>query len=106
MMTGATGFIGGHTAARAIQAGHEVCALVRSPQKLEALCDAFDLPPIDFVVGDMTDPDAVTSALHGADAAIHCAAVVSLDARGNAQGIKNSIAGARLVLHQAHAMGL
>ena len=106
MMTGATGFIGGHTAARAIQAGHEVCALVRSAQKLEDLCDAFDLPPIDFVVGDMTDPDAVTSALDGADAAIHCAAVVSLDARGNAQGVENSIAGARLVLHQAHAKGL
>ena len=105
-MTGATGFIGGHAAARAIQAGHEVCALVRSPQKLESLRVAFDLPAIDYVVGDMTDPGAVAAALDGADAAIHCAAVVSLDARGNAQGIENSIAGARLVLHQAHAMDL
>lgn len=106
MMTGATGFIGGHTAARAIAAGHEVCALVRSPQKLESLRKAFDLPAIDHVVGDMTAPDAVAAALEGADAAIHCAAVVSLDARGNAQGIENSIAGARLVLHQAHALEL
>lgn len=106
MMTGATGFIGGHTAARAIAAGHEVCALVRSPQKLDDLRAAFDLPAIDHVVGDMTDPDAVAAALEGADAAVHCAAVVSLDARDNAQGIQNSIAGARLVLHQAHAMEL
>jgi len=106
MMTGATGFIGGHAAARAISAGHEVCALVRSPDKLEELRSDFDLPPIDYVVGDMTDPEAVSAALEGADAAIHCAAVVSLDARGNAQGIENSIAGARLVLQQAHAMEL
>ena len=106
MVTGATGFIGGHTAVRAIQAGHEVCALVRSPQKLESLRAAFDLPAIDYVEGDMTDPDAVAAALHGADAAIHCAAVVSLDARGNAQGIENSIAGARLVLQKAHEMEL
>jgi len=106
MMTGATGFIGGHTAVRAIQAGHEVCALVRSPQKLDDLRAAFDLPAIDYVVGDMTDPGAVAAALEGADAAIHCAAVVSLDPRGNAQGIENSIAGARLVLNQAHALDL
>ena len=106
MMTGATGFIGGHTAARAIEAGHEVCALVRSPQKLESLREAFDLPAIDHVVGDMTDPHAVDAALDGADSVIHCAAVVSLDARGNAQGIENSIAGARLVLHRAHELDL
>ena len=106
MVTGATGFIGGHTAARAIAAGHEVCALVRSPEKLESLRESFDLPAIDYVVGDMTDPDAVAAALEGADAVIHCAAVVSLDARGNAPGIENSIAGARLVLHKAHEMDL
>ena len=106
MMTGATGFIGGHTAARAIAAGLEVCALVRSPQRLEGLRAAFDLPAIDHVVGDITDPDAVAAALEGADAVIHCAAVVSLDARGNAPGIESSIAGARLVLHQAHAKEL
>ena len=106
MMTGSTGFIGGHTAARAIGAGHEVCALVRSPQRLESLQAAFDLHPIDHVVGDMTDPGAVDAALDGADAAIHCAAVVSLDARGNPQGVENSIAGARLVLHRAHALDL
>lgn len=106
MITGATGFIGGHTAALAIGAGHEVRALVRSPQRLEPLRAAFDLPAIDHVVGDMTDPAAVAAALEGADAVIHCAAVVSLDARGNAQGIEKSIEGARLVLHQAHAMDL
>lgn len=106
MITGATGFIGGHTAARAIAAGHEVCALVRSPQKLEKLRSAFDLPPIDHVVGNMTDPDAVAAALEGADSAIHCAAVVSLDARGNALGVENSVAGARIVLQQAAELEL
>ena len=106
MVTGATGFIGGHTAASAIAAGHEVCALVRSPERLEGLRAAFDLPPIDHVVGEMTDPEAVAAALEGAGAVIHCAAMVSLDARGNAHGIEKGIAGAQVVLQQAHAMEL
>ena len=106
LVTGATGFIGGHAAARAIAAGHEVRTLVRSPQRLEILRESFDLPAIHHVVGDMTDPAAVDAALEGAEAVIHCAAVVSLDARSNAQGIENSIAGARLVLRKAHEMSL
>ena len=106
MITGATGFIGGHAAAQVIEAGHEVRALVRSPERLEDTRVAFGLPPIDHVVGDMTDPDTVAAALKGADAVIHCAAVVALDARGNAQGVEKSVAGARLVLQQAAAMEL
>lgn len=106
LITGATGFIGGHAAAHAIEAGHEVCALVRSPERLEDTRVAFGLPAIDHVVGDMTDPATVAAALKGADAVIHCAAVVALDARGNAQGIEKSVAGARLVLQQAAAMEL
>ena len=106
MMTGVTGFIGGHTAACAIQAGHEVRALVRSTQRLEDTMAGFGLPAVDHVVGDMTDPAAVAAALEGTEAVIHCAAVVALDARDSAKGIDKSVAGARLVLEQAVEIGL
>ena len=106
MITGATGFIGGHTAALAVKAGHEVRALVRSTERLEHTMSGFDLPVPDHVVGDMTDPAAVAAALDGADAVIHCAAVVSLDPRDNAEMIEKNVAGARTVLEQAVEMGL
>ena len=105
-ITGATGFIGGHTAALAVEAGHEVRALVRSTERLEHTMAGFDLPVPDHVVGDMTDPAAVAAALDGAEAVIHCAAVVSLDPRDNAEMIEKNAAGARTVLEQAVEMGL
>ena len=105
-MTGATGFIGGHTAALAVEAGHEVRTLVRSTERLEHTMAGFDLPVPDHVVGDMTDPAAVAAALDGADAVIHCAAVVSLDPRDSAEMIDKNAAGARTVLEQAVEMGL
>ena len=37
MVTGATGYIGGHTTAALVAAGHEVVALVRSVERLEAM---------------------------------------------------------------------
>ena len=106
MMTGSTGFIGGHTAALAVEAGHEVRALVRSTERLANTMAGFDLPVPDHVVGDMTDPAAVAAALDGAEAVIHCAAVVSLDPRDNAEMIEKNAAGARTVLEQAVELGL
>ena len=48
----------------------------------------------------------MAAALDGADAVIHCAAVVSLDPRNNAEVIEKNAAGARTVLEQAVEMGL
>lgn len=81
MVTGATGFVGAHTAHALLAAGHEVTALVRDERRLAASMSPFDVPLPDAVVGDMTDATAVAAALDGADAVVHCAAVVSLDRR-------------------------
>jgi len=81
MITGATGFIGGHATALAIERGHEVCALVRAPRKLRDVMASFGVAVPRHVTGDMTDADAVAEALEGAGAVIHCAAVVSLPPR-------------------------
>lgn len=106
MLTGATGYIGGHTAAALAAAGHEVIALVRSADRLQAMMDAFGLPLPRHVVGDMTDADAVGDALQNAEAVVHCAAVVSLGPDDVDRMIETNAEGARVVLGSAAERGL
>ena len=71
LITGATGFIGGHLARRLqLQEGARVRALVRSPQKAAALAEL----GMEIAPGDITDPDAVRAAVRGADIVFHAAA--------------------------------
>ena len=106
MVTGATGYIGGHTTAALVAAGHEVVALVRSVERLEAMMEAFGLTVPDHVVGDMTDPESVGQALAGVDAVVHCAAVVSLGPDDVDTMIDTNAEGARVVLGLAAELGL
>lgn len=101
MVTGATGFVGGHTAKALVDAGHRVTALVRDERRLAEVADSLGFALPDLVVGDMTDAAAVAAALDGAEAVVHCAAVVSLDRRNeqemlraNPEGLRNVVGGA------------
>ena len=105
LLTGATGFVGGHTMAELLRAGHQVTALVRDPDRLEAVAASLgvDTPP--YVVGDMTDPSSVRTALDGVDAVVHCAAVVSIDRRRADEMVRQNLAGTELVLRSAVEAG-
>jgi uncharacterized protein YbjT (DUF2867 family) len=63
LVIGATGSIGRHATAQAIDAGHETVALVRDAGR------ARDLLPAEaaLVVGDGTDPDSLASAIEGVE---------------------------------------
>ncbi len=98
LVTGATGFIGGHVAAEMLAAGWRVRALVRpgSPgaQRLPDGCEP--------AVGDMRDAAAVARAARGTDAVMHLAARYSLARaagprleRANLEGTRNALAAAR-----------
>lgn len=65
-LIGATGRTGAHALAAALERGHEVTALVRDPAKLAAA----DRDRVTVVVGDSTDPAALTELLAGADAVV------------------------------------
>jgi len=106
MVTGATGFVGGHTAAALLAAGHDVTALVRSRGRLDDAMSTLEGGVPDVVVGDMTDADSVAAALDGADAVVHCAAVVSLDRRNDALMSSMNPIGLRNVVGQAAQRGL
>ena len=62
---GATGRTGRHVVEQALERGHEVTALARSPQKLDAYRER-----IAIVGGDVQDADAVQEAIAGADVVI------------------------------------
>ncbi len=70
-VTGGTGFIGGRLVAKLRERGDEVVALVRSPQRAEALralgCE--------LVQGDLSDSERMREAMRGCDGVFHVAAV-------------------------------
>src|SRR5690348_6607325 len=79
LLTGATGFVGSHTADRLLHCGHSVRALTRSSSSLEWLKDK----PIELASGNLKDPDSLKAAVTGVDAIIHIAgAVASKTKRG------------------------
>src|SRR5437870_9206034 len=71
-LTGGTGFIGGEVVRRLRDRGDDVRALVRSPEK------AGSLPGCELVAGDLSDEEALRSAMDGCDAVIHIAAIYEI----------------------------
>lgn len=64
LVTGATGYIGGHLVPELLERGHAVRAMARTPAKLD---DASWRDRVEVVKGDLTDPDSLTAAFEGTD---------------------------------------
>ena len=99
LVTGATGFIGFHTAACLRAEGHSVRALVRSLEKGERVLGPLGIERGELIVGDMVNRDAVAQALAGCDAVVHAAAGVSVtsgrtDFDANIRGTEMVVGGA------------
>ncbi|BBY25190.1 NAD-dependent epimerase/dehydratase family protein [Mycobacterium stomatepiae] len=71
-VTGATGQTGSNVCEKLIERGDHVRALVRDPDTAAALAGI----GVELVKGDISDADDVLTAAKGAEAAIHCAAVL------------------------------
>ena len=63
--------------------------------------EPLEVEPPRHTVGDATDPEAVRTALDGCDAAIHCAAVFSLNPRDAARMAATNRHATEVVLHGA-----
>jgi nucleoside-diphosphate-sugar epimerase len=106
MVTGGTGYVGAWSVKALVDAGHRVRLLVRDPAKARKVLGALGLQRVPCVAGDMTDEAAVLAALKGCDAVLHCAAVVSTDARRADEMMQANPRGAELVIGHAVRMGL
>ena len=104
LVTGATGFIGYHLAARLEARGFPVRALVRDPGKGERVLAPLGIELEDRVEGDMTDAAAVARALEGVDAVVHAAAGVSVTTAK--ADFSDNLRGTREVIGQALEKGI
>ncbi|MBO0769476.1 MAG: NAD-dependent epimerase/dehydratase family protein [Solirubrobacterales bacterium] len=80
LLTGASGFVGGHIAERLVAEGQRVRCLVRTSSetgRLESLAADGDGPGVELVLGDLNDAGSLARALDGVDAVVHSAALVT-----------------------------
>ncbi|MHB8969505.1 MAG: NAD-dependent epimerase/dehydratase family protein [Pirellulaceae bacterium] len=73
LVTGASGFIGGHLTRWLVEQGQQVRCLVRKTSNLEALRSL----PVEFVEAPLRDPDALVSAVRDVDYVFHLAAMTA-----------------------------
>jgi ornithine--oxo-acid transaminase len=96
LVTGASGFIGGHLTQRLLAEGHQVRCLVRTSSDTTLL----ESLPVEIAVGDLTDPVSLSRAAAGCRYVVHCAAQVS-DWTTTERMTQINVAGTRNLLRAA-----
>lgn len=101
-VTGATGFIGGHLTRQLVGDGHDVVALVRTPEK------AVDLKElgVELAPGDITDAGTLPGPMAGVDGVFHVAAWYKVGARAREVAARINVDGTRNVLETARVLGI
>lgn len=107
-VTGGTGFVGAHSAAAIVRAGHRVRLLVRDEAAVTRALTPLGIPPgaVDVVTGDVLDAASVARAVRGTDAVLHAASVYSFDPRRRREMLATNAAGTATVLDAARAAGV
>jgi len=102
LVTGASGFVGSAVARKLTERGVPVRALIRrdSPRHHLAGLD------LEFVIGDLRDPDSVRQAMAGARWLFHIAADYRLWARDPNEIIANNLTGTRIAMEEAMRAGV
>lgn len=106
LVTGATGYVGSHAAAAVVRSGHDVRALVRSPERVSTSLGPLGVSVPDVAVGDITDAASIEAALTGCDAVVHAASVYSLDPRDAPVIAATNVRGTETVLGVAQRAGI
>ena len=104
LVTGATGFTGGHLARHLAREGHRVAALVRPSSAGRAA--ALEADGIEVRIGDLGDGPAVRRAVEGCEVVYHIAATYREAGQSDAAYVKVNVDGTRHVLEAARAAGV
>ena len=102
LVTGASGFTGSHLVKALLDRGDRVVVLVRKTSDLSRL----DVDKVELVYGDVTDQDALATAMVDVDAVFHLAAYVELGIVDEAKMDRVNVVGTRTVLETAKAAGV
>lgn len=94
LVTGGSGFIGSNLAAALIKRGDCVRVLRRKRSSLITL----DGLPVEHIIGDITDPNAVAHAVAGCDLVFHVAALTSYWRARREDVYRINVDGARVVM--------
>ena len=101
LVTGASGFVGGHVVRELAGAGHPVRGLTRRPPR-----DRPGDSPIEWVVGDLREPLDRRKALSGIRGVIHSASWVSLGSDPRGEGASINVEATRGLLEDSIASGV
>jgi nucleoside-diphosphate-sugar epimerase len=106
-VTGGTGFVGAHSVAAILLAGHRVRLLVRDGSAVRRALEPLGIPTeaisgaVELVHGDVLDEEAVARAVRGADTVLHAAGVYTFDSRRRGDMARTNESGTAIVLEQA-----
>lgn len=101
-VTGATGFVGGEVTRQLIAAGHEVVAVVRSPEKAQALADL----GVTVHQGDVTEKESLRAPMTGADGLFHIAGWYKIGLRDKSPGMAVNVNGTRNTLEMMRELDI
>jgi dihydroflavonol-4-reductase len=98
LITGATGFLGGHLCRQFVHEGHQVTAFKRANSDTTEL-KGWDLS---YAIGDVTDAESLNHAVKGQDVVVHAAAHLAywrylrdVQTKVNVEGTRNVVAACR-----------
>jgi dihydroflavonol-4-reductase len=102
LVLGSTGCIGNNVTRACLQAGWTVRALHRASSKTWML----DGLEVERVIGDLSDPQSLRSAMEGCDVVMHSAAYYALHSLDLAGSLRDAVQGMRHVLQAARDTGV
>jgi dihydroflavonol-4-reductase len=102
LVTGANGFTGSHLTRILGQRGDTVVGLVRKSSDLSRLADC----AVQLVYGDLSNREALRTAMQGVDTVFHTAAYVELGLVNAAEMARVNVEGTRAVMEVAQELGV
>src|SRR3989442_4256329 len=101
-VTGATGFIGGRVTRQLVDAGQEVGAIARNPERAGDLVSL----GVDVHPGDIRDPDSLHGPMAGVDGVFHIAGWYKIGSKDSADGERINVAGTPKVVDPLRELGI
>ena len=106
LVTGVTGFTGGHLARHLIERGHAVRGLVRPPSIDKARASGLDTAGVELAAGDLTDASSLDSVCRNIDVVYHIAASYRQAGQSDSAYRAINVAGTRDLLESSARHGV